>query len=78
MTKKRAEEIATATFGYRKYLNGLDRKMYWSNHRDEDSRDDPDGGPFYATPEEAIGQVLKAAGYLVDPRTNEWLVHLIS
>jgi hypothetical protein len=73
----RAEAIATATLGHRRYLNGLDGNMYWSDLPEWDDRDDPDGGPFYKTTGAAIGSILKAAGFLVDPDTGEWLVHLI-
>jgi len=76
-SRKRAEAIVTATLGRRKYLNGLDGKLYWSDFREEDERDDPDGGPFCATTTAALGEVLKAAGFLTDPDTGEWLVLLI-
>jgi len=71
MTRDRAGEIATATFCRKRYLNGLDGKLYWSDCRDTDPQDDPDGGPFYETPESALGTVLAAAGHLVRPETGE-------
>ena len=48
-TRDEAQAVVSATLGYRRYLNGLDDKMYWSDFRDDDDRDDPKGGPFFTT-----------------------------
>ena len=65
MTKHRAESIATSTYCRRRYLNGLDGALYWSDYPDKDERDDPDGGPFHATPNRAIESLHASIGFLV-------------
>jgi len=67
VTREVAQAIATATVGIRKFLNGPDGALYWSVYRDDDEQDDPDGGPFYATPEAALVALTRTVGYLTIP-----------
>ena len=75
-TRKRVEDIASATMGYRCYLNGASDKMYWSDVEADDESDMP-CGVFFATPLEALKAKLEAVDFLVEPETNEVVLMVI-
>ena len=81
LTKKRVEAIAHATLGMRRYLVPTIGGLRWSDYpeKDDDSRHDDwePGCKIYVTVETALGDILKATGFLINPDTGAFMLFLI-
>lgn len=67
MSRRNAERIVEATTGQRKFLNGNTGRLYWSDYPDDHDLDDPEGGPFYERPAQALLPIHAGLGYLMMP-----------
>jgi len=71
--QERVQALARATLGYRIYLHKVPNGYYWSDWP-EDHENDETNGTFFATPLEALKNVLEASDFLNDENGDQILM----